>query len=148
MLINKNDVYRLMPRNRRYGFLTIVLIMFVLGGCAVSETVQESVADTQDIANALQTAYGTSSEIEVQHSDGMNGSRIEVRMPSTTVEVDTAEAEAQARDIAQTVLREYTEPESVEEVVVELMQESQDGAVERTESQSYNFSPDELSSGP
>lgn len=148
MLINKNGMYHSISQNRRHGFLVTVLVMFVLVGCAGPEAVQEVAADTQDIANALQTAYGTSSEIEVQLSDGTNGSRIEVRMPSTTVEVDTAEAEAQARDIAQTVLREYTEPESVEEVVVELMQESQDGAVERTESQSYNFSPDEFSSGP
>lgn len=147
MLSNKNEVYRSMSQKRRYGFLIIVLVMFVLGACAGPEAVQEAAAETQDIANALQTAYGTSSEVEVQLSEGTNGSRIEVRMPSTTVELESAEVAAQARDIAQTVLREYTEPERVEEVVVELMQERVDGAVERTASQSYNFFPDELTSG-
>ncbi|NOK57684.1 MAG: hypothetical protein GFH27_549303n51 [Chloroflexi bacterium AL-W] len=147
MVSNKNEVYRSMSQKRRYGFLIIVLVMFVLVGCAGPEAVQEAAAETQDIANALQTAYGTSSEVEVQLSEGTNGSRIAVRMPSTTVELDSAEAAVQARDIAQTVLREYAEPERVEEVVVELLQERVDGAVEQTESQSYNFSPDELTSG-
>ena len=122
----------------------IVVALFDLVGCASIESVQEAVVDAQDIANAPETAYGTSAEIEVS-TDGSGGNtRIEVRMPLPTTELDTAEAEEQARDTAQIVLREYTDAESIEEVVVELTQESQDGVVERTESQSYSFSPDEL----